>query len=98
MKKVLLSMAVIATFAMTSCGGDAMCECMEGRLEMRKQINAAGEDEAKIDKIRESFKAQKDECKDLGKKMRDDLGEEEFNKKIEEMEKSCSAVKELKDL
>jgi len=95
MKKVLLSVAVIASMAMVSCGSDALCECAEAEKEMRGLIDKAENEEAE-DKIRDSFKDKKDACKKLYKEFKKeikDLSADEKKAKMEEMEESCPAMK-----
>ena len=96
MKKVLLSMVAVATLAMTSCGGDPLCECVEARKEMKTQMKDAGDDEAKIKEIEEAFEDQAKECKELMKKSRDemkDMDEDARKKKRDAFEESCPAAK-----
>ncbi len=58
MKKVLLSLAVVAALGMTSCGD--FCSCAEKiRKHQRKFIEIAGDDEAKIKELEEGFKSTK---------------------------------------
>ncbi|MCB9189848.1 MAG: hypothetical protein H6599_11285 [Flavobacteriales bacterium] len=98
MKKVLLSLGVVAAMAMTSCGGHDMCSCAETRLEAMKEMEAAGDDEAKLKEIEEKYKADEEACKKLGDEMKEemkDLSDEDKMKKMEEMMDECPAFKEL---
>ncbi|MEZ4938440.1 MAG: hypothetical protein R2799_12695 [Crocinitomicaceae bacterium] len=81
MKKVLFS-AVAATFLLASCGPD-ICDCVEGRKEMREKIKEADGDEDKIKAIKEEYDDLKEQCKKLGEGKSD----EEKKKMMEEAEK-----------
>ena len=83
MKKVLLSVAVVAAFAFASCGGPSICDCMDAQKEMMKEMEAAGDDEAKIKEVEEKYKSKEEECKKLGEGKSD----EEMKKLMEEAEK-----------
>ena len=63
MKKVFLSVVVIATFGMTSCGGDlSLCDCL-GLKDKYDSKEAAEKDLGadKINKCEETFKNAKEE-------------------------------------
>ncbi|MCB0478078.1 MAG: hypothetical protein KDC84_07940 [Crocinitomicaceae bacterium] len=81
MKKVLLS-AVAASFLLASCGPD-ICDCVEGRKEMREKLKEAGDDESKRDAIKEEYKDLKEKCK----KLVEDASDEEKEKMKEEAKK-----------
>ncbi len=98
MKKVLLSLAVVAALGMTSCGGADFCSCAEKELENIKAIEAAGDDEAKIKELEEGFKSTKEECDKLGDKFKEDMkdkSEEEMMKEFQKLQDDCPAFKEL---
>ncbi len=70
MKRIFLSMAVVATIGLTSCGGDDVCGCLE---EAQKMGEEAGDDKDKqkaaADKAAECIEMtegmSEDELKDL---------------------------------
>lgn len=72
MKKVMLSVAVVAAFAFASCGGPSVCDCVKAQEEMMKEMDAAGDDEAKAKEVEEKFKSKQEECKKLGEGKSDD--------------------------
>jgi len=87
-----MSVAVATTVLLSSCGGADMCSCMDGQEKMMKEMDEAGDDEAKLKEIEESYKAQMEECKKLGEKMQEemkDLSPEEAEKKMKEMVDAC---------
>jgi hypothetical protein len=84
MKKVLLSVAVAATFVFASCGGPSICDCVKAFENMEKEVEEAGEDEAKIKAVEEKYKSQEEACKKLGEEM-EKASEEEQKKMMEEM-------------
>ena len=97
MKKVLLTLTVAAGLAMTSCGGMDMCSCFEKGMEMSKEMEAAGDDEAKQKEVKEKYKADEEACEKLRETMEKemkDMTPEEAKKKGEEMMESCPAMKE----
>ena len=85
MKKVIYSVAIVATMAFASCGGgSSICDCVKMSGEAEKEMEAAGGDEAKIKEIGEKYKAKAEECKKLG----EGKSEEELKKMAEEA-KNC---------
>ena len=82
MKKVLLSVAVVAAFA--SCGGPSVCDCVKGMEEMGKKMEEAGGDADKMKAIEEEYKDKMEACKKLGEDASD-----EDKKKMEEEAKEC---------
>jgi hypothetical protein len=74
MKKVMLSVAVVAAFAFASCsGGPSVCDC-----------------------INEKEGVDKDKCKEMEKKWKEDYDKAD-DKKKEEMEKEYDSCKEKKE-
>ena len=96
MKKVLLSLAVVAALGMTSCGGADMCGCVTEMVEIGKKMKDA--DESEKDAIMKEFEAKEKECKAIGDKMEEGKSEEEIEKMKEDFMNNCEAVKEMKDL
>jgi hypothetical protein len=97
MKKVLLTLTVAAGLAMTSCGGLDMCSCFEKQTEMSKELEAAGDDEAKQKEVEEKYKADEEACKKIGDALKEemkDMTPEDAEKKGKEMMESCPAMKE----
>ena len=97
MKKVLLTLTVAAGLAMTSCGGLDMCSCFEKGMAIEKEMEAAGDDEAKVKEIEAKYKADEEACKAISEKMQaemKDLTPEETKAKGEEFMESCPAMKE----
>ena len=86
MKKVLLSVAVVAALGLASCGGPSVCDCVDGRKKMMEEVDAAEGDEAKIKEIKESYEGQKEACEKMADAVKDD--EEAANKMMEEI-KAC---------
>ncbi len=95
MKKVLFSVAFVAAFGLVSCGGPSMCDCVEGRKEMREKIKEADGDKDKIKEIEEEYKDMKEECEEMGKERKkewedaDDDKKKELEKEWEEEAESC---------
>ena len=86
MKKVIYSVAIVATMALASCGGPSICDCVKSFEEMGKELEEADGDEAKMKEIEEKYKDKKDACKKLGEEAEKD---EEAKKKMEEEMKNC---------
>lgn len=84
MKKVLFSVAVVATMALASCGGASVCDCVKTMEEMMKEVEEAGGDEAKMKEIEEKYKDKAEACKKLGEGKSD-----EEKKKMAEEAKNC---------
>lgn len=84
MKKVIYSVAIVATMALASCGGASVCDCVKAFDEMSKEMKEAGDDEAKIKEIEEKYKSKEEECKKLGEGKSD-----EEKKKMAEEAKNC---------
>jgi len=75
-----------------------MCECAEAEQEMKKQKEAAGDDEAKLEAIEKEFKSQEEACEKLGKEMQEemkDLSQEEAMAKFKEMAEGCEALEDI---
>lgn len=85
MKKVLLSVAVVATVALASCGGPSVCDCVKLDDEMRKEMGDEPTDE-KRKEVEESYKSKIDACKKLGEEAQKD--EAKAKELMEEM-KNC---------
>jgi hypothetical protein len=99
MKKVLLSMAVVAALGMSSCGGedskegeskDELCCCITEMMSLEKDLDKAydDEDDAKYEEISEKFQMKEKECRNIAEK----LGEDEVKKIFD----NCEAAKGLK--
>ena len=83
MKKVIYSVAIVATMALASCGGGAsVCDCLKMGEEAMKESQEAAGDEAKLKEIQEKYKLKAEECKKLG----EGKSEEEMKKLQEEVE------------
>ena len=96
MKKVLLSLAVVAALGMTSCGGADMCGCVTEMMEIGKKFEAAGDDADKIAELEKEFEAKEKECKAIADKLEEGKSEEEIKKMKEDFEKDCEALKGMK--
>ena len=94
MKKVLLSLAVVAALGMTSCGGTDACSCMEMGMNFQKELKEAGGDEEKMKAIEEKYKGDMDACEELGK-TNEKLSEEEQEAMKKDLEENCPAYKEM---
>lgn len=89
-------MVAVATIAMTSCGGNEMCECFEMGMEMTEKMKEAGGDADKMTAIQEEYKAQSDACDKAGDaldKSMKDMTDEDKEAKEKEMMDSCPAMK-----
>jgi len=86
MKKVIYSVAIVATMALASCGGPSVCDCVDMSKEIMKEIEAAEGDEAKMKEIEEKYKDKAEACKKMGEEAEKD---EEKAKKMEEEAKNC---------
>jgi hypothetical protein len=85
MKKVIYSVAIVATMALASCGGGtSVCDCVKTMEEMMKEVQEAGGDEAKMKEIDEKYKDKAEACKKLGEGKSD-----EEKKKLAEEAKNC---------
>jgi hypothetical protein len=81
MKKVIYSVAIVATMALASCGGSEVCDCVNLAGEMEKEMKADGAD---MEKVQEKYKDKMEACKKLG----EGKSEEEM-KKLQEEAKAC---------
>ncbi len=81
MKKVLLSLGVVAALAMTSCGGPSVCECVT--------LDKEDADEAMVEKCEAMEKEWKDKFKEAS-----DEEKEEMMKEIEACEKDNESEEE----
>jgi len=104
MKKVLLSVAVVASMAMVSCGSDPMCDCADQMLEVSKKMEAVP-DEEKMEAMGEMMKEMEGIMKgDCGKvfeeaeKAMEGLSDEEKEAKEKAMMESCPAIKEMEEM
>lgn len=87
MKKVIYSVAIVATMALASCGGGAsVCDCVKMGEEVQKEMEAAGGDEGKIKEIEEKYKDKAEACKKLGEEAKKD---EAKAKEMMEEAKNC---------
>lgn len=80
MKKVLLSVAVVAAFGMASCGGPDYCDCLNMTEDMAKEMKDAGDDADKQKEIAEKYKEKGEECAEMAK----DMSEEDAKKAMED--------------
>lgn len=100
MKKVLLSLGVVAAMAMTSCGGHDFCSCAETYQSMMEEAKEAGGDEEKMKEIKEKYEGDKEACEKVMEGLEKDmegLSDEEKDAKEEEMKADCPAYKELSE-
>jgi hypothetical protein len=100
MKKVLLSMVAVATIAMTSCGGNELCECFEMGQTMSEEMKAADGDADKIKAITDKYKTQQEACEKAGEaqeKSMKDMDEKAQEAAMKEFEDSCPAYKKMMD-
>lgn len=108
MKLRNLFFVALSVVLFSACSGGAnseMCDCITSRLEMLKEGKAANESITDADKlkeektkIKEKYKAKNEKCNAFAKKAGEGLSADEKKKKQEELEKSCPAVQEMKDL
>ncbi len=93
MKKIILSVAVISTFILSSCGGSEVCGCAETALSMMKEAKEANGDMEKLTAIQEKYKSDIEACEKL------DEGKTDEEKKAMEAEmEKCDAYIEMKEL
>ena len=85
MKKVIYSVAVVAAFALASCGGGpSICDCVKMGEEMTKDMADSGMDEAKMKEIEAKYKDKAEACKKMGEGKSD-----EDKAKMMEEAKNC---------
>lgn len=73
----------VATIGLASCGGPSICDCVKAEEEMRKALDEAGDDEAKVKEVKESFKDKEEACK----KLAEGKSEDELKELMKEAEK-----------
>lgn len=93
MKKVLLSLGVVAALAMTSCGGVDACSCMETSMNMLEEIGEAGGDADKMKEIEEKYKSDIEACE----KFMEGLSDEEKEAQEKDLEENCEAYKKMQE-
>jgi len=86
MKKVIYSVAIVATMALASCGGPSVCDCVKMGEEAMKAYEEAGDDEAKLKEVKEKYEKEGEACKKMFEEAEKD---EEKAKKMEEEAKAC---------
>jgi hypothetical protein len=94
MKKVLLSLAVVAALGMTSCGGVDACSCMEMGMKVSKEIDEAGGDKDKMEAVKKKYEGDMKACEELGK-ANEKLSEDEQKAMQKDLEDNCPAYKEM---
>ena len=69
MKKLILSVAVLSTMVLSSCGGDlSLCDCMEMKSKYESKVDAEndlGKDQVEkcMDLMKDAKKEDKEKCK-----------------------------------
>jgi hypothetical protein len=105
MKKVLLSLAVVAALGMTSCGSeskesenksdsDMLCECAAEMMSYSEDMNS--DDEEKMMEASKKMGDKMEECEKIAKKMEEGKSEDEIKKMRNDFEKNCDALKGMK--
>jgi len=94
MKKVLLSLGVVAALAMTSCGGSDLCGCTTDMMEIGKKMEDASDDEK--EELMKEFEAKSKECEEIKDKMTEGKSEEEIEEMKKDFMENCDAVKDMK--
>lgn len=87
-------MVAVATIAMTSCGGNELCECREMAIEMTEKMAEAGGDADKMKAIGEEYESQVESCAKAEKAHSEslkDLKGEELEAKMKEFADACPA-------
>ncbi len=99
MKLKNVFVAAFSVALLASCGGSEMCDCADTMLEMAKEAKEAGGDQAKMEKIQESYKADMEACEKLMEEKEKEAGDDEAKQKAlkEEME-ACDAYKEMEEM
>lgn len=67
-------------FLLASCGGSGVCKCASAIEGMMKDYEAAMGDEAEMAKLEKKYEKINKDCEAI----RDEMGQDEFNKAIEE--------------
>jgi molybdopterin-biosynthesis enzyme MoeA-like protein len=79
MKKIFMAGAA-SLFLLASCGGSGVCECADAIEGMMKDYQEAMGDEAEMAKLEKKYAKINEKCEGI----RNEMGQEEFNKAIEE--------------
>ena len=65
MKKIILSVALLAAVGMTSCGKKSACDCKKEMTELMAEGMKAMGDEGKLKDLEAKGKALEESCKDF---------------------------------
>ena len=65
MKKIILSVALLAAVGMTSCGKKTACDCLKEGKELGAEAMKAMGDEGKLKDLEAKGKALEESCKDF---------------------------------
>jgi predicted nuclease with TOPRIM domain len=91
MKKVLLSLGVVAAMAMTSCGGGDMCACATDMKAIGEKLEGASEEEQ--EEIMKELEAKSKECEEIAKSLEEGKSEEELEAMHKDLVENCEALK-----
>jgi hypothetical protein len=65
MKKIILSVALLAAVGMTSCGKKSACDCKKEVMDLMGETAKAMGDEGKMKDLEAKGKALEESCKDF---------------------------------
>ena len=65
MKKIILSVALLAAVGMTSCGKKTACDCKKEKIELGLELLSSMGDADKMKDLEAKGKAWKESCKDF---------------------------------
>jgi hypothetical protein len=101
MKKILLSLLILVTLVISSCGGKSteeqineLCDCLKGIYAIVDESESI--DESELDELKKRIKAKGDECNEMEIKLLKDKSEKQKNKINNELEKNCEVVNSKK--
>ena len=65
MKKIILSVALLAAVGMTSCGKKTACDCKKEAMGLMAEKDKAMGDEGKMKDLKAKMDAMEESCKDF---------------------------------
>ena len=65
MKKIILSVALLAAVGMTSCGKKSACDCLTEKKGLMAEKEKAMGDEGKMKDLKAKMDAMEESCKDF---------------------------------
>lgn len=111
MKKIILTVFTVVSLVVTSCNNSTneeskdeskkemtLCDCATINLEQMKEIKAAEDDDAAIQKIKVKYSKDEETCRTIGKEFQgklEILTEEESQAEFDKLKNECPAFKEI---